>query len=133
MAGTTLRCELITPERRVLDTEATAVVFPAHDGEVGILKHRAPLLYNMGVGICRISTLEGERRYYVDGGFARMLGDTLTLLTQDALLAEDIDADAAEEMLAQARQRSARDPQAQEDRSNAIARASAQLKLARNR
>ncbi|MFQ5490971.1 MAG: hypothetical protein ACE5GE_09645, partial [Phycisphaerae bacterium] len=44
-----------------------------------------------------------------------------------------IDADAAEEMLAQARQRSARDPQAQQDRSQAIARASAQLKLARSR
>ncbi len=133
MAGQTLRCELITPERQVLDTEATAVVFPAHDGQVGILKNRAPLLYKMGVGICRISTPEGERQYYVDSGFARMLGNTLTLLTQDARTAEQIDVASAEKMLADARQRTARDPVAQQDRTQAIQRASAQLKLARSR
>lgn len=133
MAGQTLRCELITPECQVLDTEATAVVFPAHDGQVGILKNRGPLLCKMGVGICRISTPEGEQQYYVDSGFARMLGNTLTLLTQDARTAEQIDVAAAEKMLADAKQRPARDPAAQQDRTHAIQRASAQLKLARSR
>ena len=133
MAGKTLRCELITPERQVLDTDATAVVFPAHDGEVGILKNRAPLLCKMGVGICRVSTDQGERQYYVDSGFARMLGNTLTLLTQDARTAEQIDAASAEKMLADARQRPARDLAAQQDRTKTIQRASAQLKLARDR
>ena len=125
-----LRCELITPDRQVLGAEATSVVFPAHDGQIGILKNRAPLLCKMGIGTCRISTEAGMQRYYVDGGFARMLNNRLTLLTQEARSPEEIDRSAADKALAEARARSAADPDAQEARRLAIQRASSQLKLA---
>ena len=48
MATNTFHCSVITPERAVLETEATFVAFPAWDGEVGILHDRAPLLFKMG-------------------------------------------------------------------------------------
>ncbi|MCH7813271.1 MAG: F0F1 ATP synthase subunit epsilon [Planctomycetes bacterium] len=82
--NTQLRCQLITPDAEVLDVEAISVVFPAHDGQVGILKNRAPLLCQLGRGVCRVMTSDGQREFRIQGGFARMLDNRLTILTQHA-------------------------------------------------
>ena len=92
----TFHCSVITPERAVLEADATFVAFPAHDGEVGILKNRAPLLYKMGAGVLRVETPEGNHAYFVDGGFAQMVENRLTLLTQYARPVAEIDRAAAE-------------------------------------
>ena len=104
MAATnTFHCSVITPERAVLETEATFVAFPAWDGEVGILHDRAPLLFKMGTGELRVESPEGNQRLFVDGGFAQMVDNKLTLLTEQAKRIEELDATAAERALAAAR------------------------------
>ncbi len=87
----TFHCSVITPERAVLEADATFVAFPAHDGEVGILKNHAPLLYKLGVGLLRVKTPEGEQAFFVDGGFAQMVENRLTLLTEQARPAAEVD------------------------------------------
>jgi F-type H+-transporting ATPase subunit epsilon len=99
----TFHCSVITPERAVLEAEATFVAFPAHDGEVGILPGRAPLLFKMGIGELRVESPEGNRNFFVDGGFAQMVENRLTLLTEQAKKIEEIDRAAAERALAEAR------------------------------
>jgi F-type H+-transporting ATPase subunit epsilon len=88
----TFHVSVITPERAVLETEATFVAFPAWDGEVGILRNRAPLLTKLGAGELRVTTREGESRLYVEGGFAQMVENRLTILTEQAREAAEIDA-----------------------------------------
>jgi F-type H+-transporting ATPase subunit epsilon len=88
----TFHCSVITPERAVLETDATFVAFPAHDGEVGILPNRAPLLFKMGAGELRVEGPEGTAILFVDGGFAQMVENRLTLLTEVAKRLEDLDA-----------------------------------------
>jgi F-type H+-transporting ATPase subunit epsilon len=100
----TFHCSVITPERAVLETEATFVAFPAHDGEVGILPGRAPLLFKMGIGELRVESAEGNHNFFVDGGFAQMVENRLTLLTEQAKAVEEIDRAAAERALAEARE-----------------------------
>ena len=102
MAGT-FHCSVITPERAVLETDATFVAFPAHDGEVGILPNRAPLLYRMGIGELRVESPEGNHALFVAGGFAQMVENRLTLLTEQAKRIEELDAAAAERALEEAR------------------------------
>lgn len=102
MATNTFHCSVITPERAVLETEATFVAFPAHDGEVGILKDRAPLLYRMGIGELRVESPEGNQVFFVAGGFAQMVENRLTLLTEQAKRIEEIDPAAVERALAEA-------------------------------
>jgi F-type H+-transporting ATPase subunit epsilon len=97
-------CSVITPERAVLETEATFVAFPAHDGEVGILPNRAPLLFKMGAGELRVEGPEGTKILFVDGGFAQMVENRLTLLTEVAKRLEEIDRAAIERQLAEAHQ-----------------------------
>jgi F-type H+-transporting ATPase subunit epsilon len=80
----TLHCSLITPDEHVLDCDATMVVIPAHDGLIGFLKNRAPLLCKLGSGEMRVESASGNKRYRLEGGFAQMLDNTLTVLTESA-------------------------------------------------
>jgi len=130
MARSLFHVSIITPERAVLEADASFVAFPAWDGEVGILHGRAPLLYKLGTGKLRAETPEGEQVFYVDGGFAQMLEDRLTILTQQARRREEIDRAAAERALAAARDTPAPNEEAVEARQKAIERARAQLRIA---
>lgn len=98
----TFHCSVITPERAVLEVDATSVVFPAHDGEIGILPGRAPLLYRMGAGELRVQSPQGNQVLFVDGGFAQMVEDRLTLLTEAAKKIEEIDPKAVEKQFEEA-------------------------------
>jgi len=102
MAGT-FRLSVVTPEREVLAVEARSASLPAYDGEIGILPRRAALLTQLGSGLLRIETADGGRRQlFVSGGFAQMVDDKLTLLTEEACEPEAIAADAAATSLAAA-------------------------------
>lgn len=80
-----IHCSVITPEQQVLDANATAVVIPAHDGQVGILFNRAPLLCELGKGTLRIDTVdEGQKKVRISGGFAQVLNNEVTVLTERA-------------------------------------------------
>ena len=84
MAGA-FRVSVVTPEREVLTTEARFVALPAYDGEMGVLPRRAPLLVQLGSGVLRVQEAKGgERQLFVSGGFAQMVEDRLTVLTEEA-------------------------------------------------
>lgn len=129
----TFHCSVITPERAVLEADATFVAFPAHDGEVGILPGRAPLLFKMGIGSLRVESPEGNREFFVDGGFAQMVENRLTLLTEQAKAVEDIDPAAAERALAEAREMPMVSDAEFAARQRAVSRAETQIRLVENR
>lgn len=133
MAKDTFHCSVITPERAVLETEATFVAFPAHDGEVGILPGRAPLLFKMGIGELRVESPEGKHNFFVDGGFAQMVENRLTLLTEQAKAVEEIDKAAAERALAEARDLPMVSDAEFAARQRAVRRAETQIHLAEAR
>ncbi len=91
MPDRTLQCIVVTPERALLDDPADFVALPLYDGELGVLPGRAPLIGRLGAGELRIRLGGQVRRFFVDGGFAQVRGDVVTVLTQKAQRAEDID------------------------------------------
>ena len=122
-------CSVVTPERAVLECDAKFVALPAWDGEVGILKGRAPLLCKLGIGQLRIETAEEKHLLFVDGGFAEMLGDQLTILTEDARTPEELDRQKANSELDAARALAVTDDASFEARQKALQRARTQLRL----
>ncbi len=120
---------VVTPEAAVLDTEASFVALPAHDGEIGILRNRAPLLVKLDVGLLRAETAAGTTRLYVDGGFAEMIDNRLTVLTEDAKDPAALDRAEAQTRLADAKAMTAEDSMAHAAREKALRRARVQLKL----
>jgi F-type H+-transporting ATPase subunit epsilon len=130
MAGT-FHVSVITPERAVLDTEATFAAFPGWDGEVGVLHNRAPLLYRLGSGLLRVEGAEGKYALFVDGGFAQMVDNRLTILTERTKDIDAIDRAAAEEELKAAEAMDGTDELSYRARQRALASARAQIRLAR--
>ncbi len=128
----TFHCTVITPERKVLECDAKFVAFPAHDGEIGILTRRAPLVCKLGIGAMRIETADHKQEMFIDGGFAQVLDNRLTILTEQARNPEDIDAAAGRQALVEARAMTITDEISSTARSNAIRRAQIQIKLARS-
>jgi len=80
-----IKCSVITPEAQVVETEATQVIIPAHDGLIGILHNHAPLLCEVGKGVLRIDDTSGKQRQVeVEGGFAQVLNNEVIVLTETA-------------------------------------------------
>jgi len=125
----TFRCSVVTPERVVLECDARFVALPAHDGEIGLLRSRAPLVCRLAIGKLRVETEAGMAVYYIDGGFAEMADNELTVLTEDARRADEIDGDEARKLLVEARALEAHDPAAARERDKALARARVQLRI----
>jgi F-type H+-transporting ATPase subunit epsilon len=76
---------IVTPEAMVLDAKAAEVQFPAHDGQVGILNLRAPLLTKLGTGVIHIRASAGNKVFLISGGYAQMKDNVLTILTDQAI------------------------------------------------
>ena len=126
----TFHCSVVTPENIVLECEATFVVLPAHDGEMGILFNRAPLLCKLDVGGLRVEGPETRELLYIDGGFAEMCANRLTVLTEDARRPEELDRETAADSLAAARRLEVQDNASYEAKVRAVKRAKTQIKLA---
>lgn len=88
----TFHCTVVTPEKQVLDGDFKYASIPAHDGQVGVAPQRAPMLVQLGDGAMRLDEPSGQSAwYFIEGGFAQMQSDALTLLTDKATPIDEID------------------------------------------
>jgi len=125
------RCTIVTPEEQVLDESLTQAILPAHDGLLGILTDRAPLLAKLGQGPLRVDLAAGgSRHFYIEGGIAQMKDNNLTILTNEATPANEIDAEAARAEYNEAVARRITDAHSFDDRQKQMARARAKQELA---
>src|SRR5437016_7427742 len=100
MAGErAVKCVVVTPERAVLDETVDFVALPMYDGELVVLPGRAPLIGRLGYGELRIRRQGEIQRFFVDGGFAQVRANVVTVLTPRAVKAEQIDTAAARQAL----------------------------------
>ena len=130
LGSKTFRCQVVTPEKVVVDKPATFVALPAFDGELGVLAGRSPLIARLGSGELRVESPEGDETLFVSGGFAQMSGENLTLLTEEAKLPATLDKLAAQAELTQALARRPTDEAAFVAKERAVERARAKARLA---
>ena len=106
MAESSLRLVLVTPETTLVDAEVGSLQFPLYDGQAGVLPGRAPVVGRLGYGVLTVSLPDGETsRYFIEGGFVQVKAGTVTLLTDRAQGVDEIDGQAAEELLVEASKR----------------------------
>ena len=102
----TFPCKIVTPSQEAFNGEATYVSFPAWDGQYGMQKGLAPLLSTLAPGSLRIDSEEGVSRWYlIEGGFAHVDGEGLTLVTEGAIPADTLNLEEAKAELAEANTR----------------------------
>jgi len=106
VAESALQLVLVTPETTLLDAPVRSLQFPVFDGQIGVLPGRAPVVGRLGYGVLTVSTSDGDiEKYFIEGGFVQVKAGTVTLLTDRAQGLDDIDRQAAEDLLAEASKR----------------------------
>ena len=97
-----LLLEIVTPESKVYSDEADSVVLPTVEGEMGILPGHIPILTMINPGELIVSSAGKTKHLAVDKGFAQVLGDKVSVLTEGAINIEEIDLDTVAEAQARA-------------------------------
>jgi F-type H+-transporting ATPase subunit epsilon len=125
-----LHCVVVTPETTVLDAQVEFVALPLYDGEVGILPGRSPLIGRLGYGEMRIRRAGEVQRFYVDGGFVQVANNEVSVLTNRAVPASQLDPATAAELLRTAQSRPAAGEEALAIRDRLLHQARGQLRVA---
>ena len=120
-SGKALQIELVAADRVVWSGQASQVMARTVAGDLGVLYGHAPLLSLLVPGVVEITPLEGDIvRAAVEEGFLSVADNHVSILSEDAFLASEIDAAAVKSQLETAR--------ADEDDA-AVRRAEAKLRL----
>ena len=86
-----LHVELVAADRTVWSGEATMVIARTVEGDVGILRNHAPLLSLLTDANVEITGEDGEVVLAVaDGGFISVANNRVSILSERAILADDI-------------------------------------------
>ena len=90
-----IKLEIITPERKVFDDTVDSVTVPTMTGEVGILPNHAPLISTLKSGVLTVSTKGSSERMVVSGGFLEVSSNKVSVLTDIAEKADEINVESA--------------------------------------
>jgi F-type H+-transporting ATPase subunit epsilon len=100
----TFKFELVSPERVVLSTDADEVILPGSEGQMGVLAGHAPVVSTLNPGVITVVIGNNRRRVYVNGGFAEVRPEQVTVLAEEARDVDQMSAAAIAAELERARQ-----------------------------
>jgi F-type H+-transporting ATPase subunit epsilon len=131
----TFQLEIVTPEKKVVDTTAEEAQIPGKNGYLGILPGHAPLITELAVGEITFRSGAGEQHLAVAWGFAEVLPNKVTILAESAERPSEIDVARARESKKRAEERlTSGDTSVDVDRAlDALQRADSRLEVAANK
>ena len=102
----TVHVDIVSAEEEIFSGLASMVFAPGVMGELGIMPRHTPLLTRLKPGEVRLINTEGEEEsFYVSGGILEIQPHTITILSDTAHRAKDLDEAAALEAKHQAEQK----------------------------
>ena len=131
----TLRLEIVTPEAKTYSEEVDMVTIPGLDGEYGILPLHVPLITALKPGPLKVQKGGQEILLATGGGFAEVMPDRVSVLTDMAVRGTDVDESAAQAAIDRAKAALADktlSSEVQAEAEAALARSLAQLHVKRN-
>jgi F-type H+-transporting ATPase subunit epsilon len=78
-----MKVSVISPESVLFEGDASSVVAPAFDGEVGILENHAPMMTLLGTGSLRLDGGSGKA-FNIEGGFLQVVDNNVRVVTEKA-------------------------------------------------
>ena len=132
--ATTMHCDIVSAENSIFSGRVEMVVATGTLGDLGVVPGHAPLITGLIPGPVRLVKDGGDEEvFYVSGGYLEVQSGVVTLLTDTALRADDVDEVSAIEAMEEA-ERAMRDSSAELDYGAAaaqLAEAAAQLRALR--
>jgi F-type H+-transporting ATPase subunit epsilon len=101
----TFQLEIVTPEKKVVETAVAEAQIPGKNGYLGILPGHAPLITELSVGEIKYREGSTEHVLAVAWGFAEVLPDKVTILAESAERPSEINVERAREAKQRAEQR----------------------------
>ena len=86
-----LKFSLVSPERELFSGDVDQVDVPGTEGDLGILPNHSPLMAAIRTGLVGVYHDGVESFYFVQGGFADVTQDGLTVLAERAMALGDVD------------------------------------------
>lgn len=127
----TLRLEIVTPDAKTYSDDVDSVVLPGIEGELGIFPMHVPLMTQIAPGELRVMKAGQEEHLAVGEGFVEITQNSVSVLTDMAVLESDIDISATEEAIRRAEEAMKDDKLTGED--HALVEAALQKSLAKLR
>ena len=94
------KVEIVNPEKSFLTKDdATEVVVPAFEGEMGILKDHISIISFLKPGIIIIISKNGEEKFFVEDGIIEFKNNVLSVLTSSILNLKDVDKNKLQELI----------------------------------
>ena len=125
----TLHVDLVSPERILYSGEADMVIArTVGGGDIAFLPGHSPFVGALEIATVTLRTPEGDQLVAVHGGFVEVSNDTVTILSDVAELADQIDVERARQAKDAAERRAEADHDAEADA--AVKRAHARLAAA---
>lgn len=93
----TLRLEIVTPQAKTYSEEVETVSLPGLEGDLGVYPHHTPLMTQIVAGEIRVVQNGQPKFLAVGAGFVEITGSQVSVLTDMAVQADNIDEQAAEE------------------------------------
>ncbi|MFU8805811.1 MAG: ATP synthase F1 subunit epsilon [Bradymonadaceae bacterium] len=103
-----IHLEVVTPERAVLSEDVDDVILPGILGQMDILPGHLPLLTLLDIGGIVARRDGKERHFLINRGYAEILGNRVTVLTEHCEGVNEIDVEQARERLKAAEEEVAR-------------------------
>jgi len=92
----TIQIEIVSAEKAIFSGEATMLIAPGKDGDLGIAPKHTPLLTTLRPGEIEVHKNDNEKEYfYVTGGILEVQPHIVTVLADSALHADELDEEAA--------------------------------------
>jgi F-type H+-transporting ATPase subunit epsilon len=101
----TLKLEIVTPEATTYSEQVDMVTLPGVEGEMGIFPMHVPLMTQLVPGEIAVKKDGNDFFLAVGEGFVEITADRVSILTDMAIKATDIDEAKAEEARKRAEQR----------------------------
>lgn len=101
----TLRLEIVTPERIVYEKDVNMVVARGVDGDLGIMPHHIPLVTPLKIAPVKAKIGNNDEYIAVHGGFMEVRKDKVVILAESAELGSDIDVHRAQQAKERAQDR----------------------------
>ena len=94
--ASTIHCDIVSAESEIFSGEAKMVIVPGEQGDLGIAPRHAPLLTRLRPGQVRVIRPDGEEEFYfISGGMLEIQPHLVSVLSDTAQRAGDLDEAAA--------------------------------------
>lgn len=96
-------CVVVAPSGKLMACQATSVIFPAYDGQVGVWYNHMPMFCKLGLGIMEVKRIGEGRKMedvfiLVDGGFLMVCSNLLQVVSYDVIFPRELEPEGLEQI-----------------------------------